>query len=1045
MQTQIQTVLTGSTGDDSYNWAYEEGVTIIRDEGGFDQITILNGDANNNSLWSASYEDEDGNFVIEGKDWLNATLVIENGFGSGRVEKIFWDYPAGHKWSGDHIWKESWVAHHSETFNKPAVEYIGSFDDDEIIAGSGYSSLYGNAGDDALILGADGGWARGGSGDDVIKGGDGDEHIAGGTGNDHLETGSGNDSLYGDDGDDTLRINGSGTSFLDGGNGFDTFQIDLTNYTPSFDGFIVEINLQTGKSGAVGSDGPLTDQLVNIESIEYSGFHASILTGDSLANSIRGGSGDDEIYGGAGDDILNTGSGGDDFLYGESGDDLLINSAAGSSVTIDGGDGNDTFQQDLSNFSSLSNDIIIEINLKQGISGALGYTNNQDRLISIENITHIGSYDTVLTGNDQSNIILGSFGSDEIYGGNGNDSLHGGEGDDTLSGWMGNDEIYGGRGDDVIINTGGEDLFDGGEGVDTLITDLSQTVKDELGFSNWDFDIVFDLTATDPHMRHYGLKPDGSDYAWDEIYNIENYTLIGDFDIQLIGDDRNNRLIADTGDDVLRGGLGNDYLEDGAGNDEVYGGDGDDTINNIGGTDIFDGGDGDDTLITDISTGFDERSFEVGFNTIAGTHGRLNSNVGQDTIIGIENFTLLGNFNAEVEGGDENNRFITDAGDDEIQSGAGNDYISAGLGNDIIRAGTGNDTIINLGGSDIVDGGEGIDWVITDLSQAILDRYGFDAFSFDVGLDLESGRHGRISGDFGIDQYSNIENYQLIGDFHSDLAGDSGNNVIIAGGGDDKVSGRQGDDTLQAGRGSDYLLGGTGNDSLVLDADGVWTYGAYAKNVGLNSVLGTGELISLKGYNKFSDVVDGGEDSDEIVLTNSDDAFFLHDSFSALHGSLTQISDNTTARLIDLEMISAGDGDDLIDLTSENFSLASIDMTLNGEAGDDILWAAQGDDTLNGGTGDDVLNGSSGNDTLTGSSGADIFEFTATSGNDTITDYNQGDGDVLRFYRRSADTNTPFIDEANDQVTWQANGHTVTIDFDTDITATNVTIEYELI
>jgi len=59
--------------------------------------------------------------------------------------------------------------------------------------------------------------------------------------------------------------------------------------------------------------------------------------------------------------------------------------------------------------------------------------------------------------------------------------------------------------------------------------------------------------------------------------------------------------------------------------------------------------------------------------------------------------------------------------------------------------------------------------------------------------------------------------------------------------------------------------------------------------------------------------------------------------------------------------------------------------------------------------------------------------------------YNQGEGDILKFFRRSADTNTPFVDEANDQVTWQADGHVVTIDFDTVITASTVTIEYELI
>ena len=51
----------------------------------------------------------------------------------------------------------------------------------------------------------------------------------------------------------------------------------------------------------------------------------------------------------------------------------------------------------------------------------------------------------------------------------------------------------------------------------------------------------------------------------------------------------------------------------------------------------------------------------------------------------------------------------------------------------------------------------------------------------------------------------------------------------------------------------------------------------------------------------------------------------------------------------------------------------------------------------------------------------------------------------MRFFRRSADTNTPFIDEANDQVTWQADGHTVTINFDTEITASNLTIEYEVV
>lgn len=930
MQTQIQTILTGSTGDDSYNWAYEEGVTIIRDEGGFDQITILNGDANNNSLWSASYEDEDGNFVIEGKDWLNATLVIENGFGSGRVEKIFWDYPAGHKWSGDHIWKESWVAHHSETFNKPAVEYIGSFDDDEIIAGSGYSSLYGNAGDDLLIFGPDGGWASGGSGKDIIRGGDGNDYIAGGAGNDYLETGNGDDSLYGDDGDDTLRINGSGTSFLDGGNGFDTFQIDLTNYTPSVDGFIVEINLQTGKSGAYGFDGPLTDQLVNIEGIEYSGSHESILTGDSIGNSIRGGSGDDEIRGGAGDDILNTGSGGDDSIYGEDGDDLLINSASGSSVTLDGGEGIDTFKQDLTNFSSLSSDIIVEINLEQGISGALGYTNNQDKLISIENITYIGYHDSELTGDANSNVILGSHGSDKIFGGAGNDTLYGGDGSDSLVGGAGNDNLDGGGGEDVIdySSSTAKVYLDSaiGSGSDGLSgTDLFQNIE---GFI-------------------------GSDYD-DEMYGRQTDVSIAIELNALTGDTRNyEQFKGNSGDDVIDGREGYDELS--------Y------TTSQI-------------PLTIDLAS-----------------TTQLDGLGGTDTISNIEG----------------------------VEATPYDDIIFGTNGDNSLDGRFGNNTIDGRGGFDFVEyNGGGRHNLVLDL--------GAKTASFTKGA----------TGTQYTDTLTNIEG--VIGSLNDDdITGDQAINKLYGADGDDILRGAGGDDYLSTGAGTDYVKGDQGLDTLALAADGLWSYGSYAKNVGSTNLVGTENLISIKGYTQFSDVVDGGADIDELVLTESKDAFFLHDSYSALHSTLSTTADNTTARLIDLEEISAGDGDDLIDLTSENFSLASIDMTLNGEAGNDILWAAQGDDTLNGGIGDDVLNGSSGDDTLTGGSGSDTFEFTATSGNDTITDF--AVEDVLKFYRRSSDTNDAVIDEVNDQVTWQADGHVVTIDFDTDITASNVTIEYELI
>ena len=89
--------------------------------------------------------------------------------------------------------------------------------------------------------------------------------------------------------------------------------------------------------------------------------------------------------------------------------------------------------------------------------------------------------------------------------------------------------------------------------------------------------------------------------------------------------------------------------------------------------------------------------------------------------------------------------------------------------------------------------------------------------------------------------------------------------------------------------------------------------------------------------------------------------------------------------MIRVETINAGDGDDVIYLTSPTFDMADVNMTLNGEEGNDILWAAEGDDSLNGGAGDDVLFSNKGNDTLTGGTGADIFDIVPSETNQTVT------------------------------------------------------------
>lgn len=69
---------------------------------------------------------------------------------------------------------------------------------------------------------------------------------------------------------------------------------------------------------------------------------------------------------------------------------------------------------------------------------------------------------------------------------------------------------------------------------------------------------------------------------------------------------------------------------------------------------------------------------------------------------------------------------------------------------------------------------------------------------------------------------------------------------------------------------------------------------------------------------------------------------------------------------------------------------------LQGTDGADVLYGQAGDDTLIGGAGDDILIGGAGNNSLTGGAGADTFKWTKGDlGQDSITDFNASEGDVI--------------------------------------------------
>ena len=188
-----------------------------------------------------------------------------------------------------------------------------------------------------------------------------------------------------------------------------------------------------------------------------------------------------------------------------------------------------------------------------------------------------------------------------------------------------------------------------------------------------------------------------------------------------------------------------------------------------------------------------------------------------------------------------------------------------------------------------------------------------------------------------------------------------------------------------------------------LNAMDKWKLGYVARHQGsLGSWAGTGEVVGIRGKNRFEDLFKGADDPNILYLTDdaNGDALFLDDVFSFGGGQ---------SRMEKLEEVRCGAGDDVIDMTSQRYNWNGGDIVLRGGDGNDTLWGNAGNcllfgdagnDSLTGGTGDDLLVGGSGNDTLNGGGGSDIFAF-------------GGDWGVDRVIQRAGGTVTLWFDEGS--------------------------------
>ncbi|MBI1362509.1 MAG: hypothetical protein GC134_00815 [Proteobacteria bacterium] len=359
---------------------------------------------------------------------------------------------------------------------------------------------------------------------------------------------------------------------------------------------------------------------------------------------------------------------------------------------------------------------------------------------------------------------------------------------------------------------------------------------------------------------------------------------------------------------------------------------------------------------------------------------------GNDHIVGTENADVIdalkGNDHIEGLGGD-----------DTLRGGEGNDNIDGGTGaKDKLYGDDGNDQIDDEDGVEVASGGDGNDSIVVYFNGALTTPTYIQGDAGNDTIDLTFSGQDISSLLISGDSDTTLDNLNdnnggndvvtlrgsWIGGTTAVVNLNGGNDTLIntsatsgirafGGAGNDTLIGGGGDDYLDGGVGTDVLSGGAGNDTLVYSADALWTSGWSARNTV------TGQQVDINGYNRSYDAFDGGDGTDQLLMGSGNDAIFLDDPYSS--------GPNSTPRFTSIEIIDAGAGNDVIDLTSDRFTYGSI--TVMGGSGNDVIWTSAGDDYIDGGAGyGDILDGGAGSDTIIDRDGAALVR--GGTGNDTI-------------------------------------------------------------
>jgi len=635
---------------------------------------------------------------------------------------------------------------------------------------------------------------------------------------------------------------------------------------------------------------------------------------------------------------------------------------------------------------------------------------------SVGNVAGVNGDDTI-AGTEAADTLYGYGGNDTLNGLGGRDILIGGDGDDILDGGLGNDRLTGGIGNDIL---------NGGAGIDTAV------YTDAIG------SIAVALAAG---------TVSGAGVGTDTLIAVENVTG-GNF-----ADSYNATGFGPASTNAGSTGALNGF--EGMG--------GDDTITGNGSTIV---------LYTNATGGV---TVDIAAGTATSTAGGDAAGIGTDTFLGGISGITASAFDDTLRGSNistGSELFIGGAGDDLIDGRGGFDRVNyASIVDDTVTGGVSINMASGIVTGDASVGSDTLRGIEAVRGSRFDDSYvatGFSNVSANAG---SNGTFNEFEGMGGNDTITGNGNtriafYNATGAVSVDLAagtatGDASVGSDTITGGVNSVTGSQFSDTMSGsdnapgtgeafeGRaGDDFFDGRGGFDTAVYNTDNTVNAGivvdmAAGTVTSTSAAIGTDTLRAVESIRatNFADTYDAtgfdGSSTNAGSFGNFNEFEGFGGNDSIIGNGNTRISYVNASGPVTVDM-TTGIATGNASVGTDTFS--GVSQVRGSNAGDTII-GNEFNNNLDGQGGNDTLTGGAGSDTLTGGGGTDTFVFADGFGFDTITDFNQAQGDRIDLTGVTAVTDfatlqTFALQDGTNTVIDFTDGNVITLN---NVTLTNLT------